>query len=39
MKKLLAWLLISVLMLTTVTAAWAEAAEAEITAEEAPQTR
>ena len=37
MKKLLAWLLISVLMLTTVTAAWAEAAEEEITAEEAPQ--
>ena len=37
MKKLLAWLLICILMLTTVSAAWAEAAEEEIPAEEAPQ--
>ena len=34
MKKLLAWLLICILMLTTISAAWAEAAEEETPAEE-----
>ena len=37
MKKLLAWLLICTLMLTALTAAWAETAEEEIPAEETPQ--
>ena len=35
MKRLLAWLLVCILMLTTLSAAWAEDAEGETPAEEA----